>query len=176
MPYKDLEKAREYARERNRRYRAANPDGVREKNRRYLAANPEKAAEFKRRQREGNPVRHLWNMHGMRPEDRAAMVTAQEGRCCYCERPLGSDPHEVHIDHDHSCTCGPANSCTACRRGLACRDCNVLIGHAGDDPDRLDRIAANFRLLTAGSRERIAGSAPQEELPIDIRRARREAG
>ena len=31
-----------------------------------------------------------------------------------------------------------------CRRGLTHRSCNILLGHAEDDPEKLMRIAINF--------------------------------
>ena len=95
------------------------------------------------------------------------MLDSQQGRCCYCERPLPDNPKLVHLDHDHSCTCGPKKSCPSCQRGLACQACNNAVGAGGDDPDRLERIAANLRRLKAEARERINGQPVQGEL-IDI--------
>ena len=101
------------------------------------------------------------------------MWDEQHGRCCYCERPLPGDKFHVHIDHDHACTCGRKKTCESCRRGLACRDCNMVVGFAGDDPERLDLITANLRRLSAGARQRIAGKPVQEELPLNVRRLER---
>jgi Recombination endonuclease VII len=82
----------------------------------------------------------------MTPEDWDAMWTAQGGRCCYCEDLLPIDRQQVHIDHDHTC-CPPKRSCAACRRGLACQNCNFVVGNALEDPERLERIAKNLRRL-----------------------------
>lgn len=122
---------------------------------------------------EVNTRKRLRDTHGMAPDDWATMFAAQDGRCCYCERPLPEDGKQVHVDHDHSCTCGPKRSCLHCHRGLACQNCNFVVGNAGDDPDRLIVIATNLRRLKAEARERINTKPVQGELPIDIKRAAR---
>ena len=196
MPYKDPEKAREASREAQRRYRAAHPDRVRESQRKSHQNAPEEVRARKRerdqRRRDENRDlvnaqardryarnprpkdetrrQHLWVRHRMTPEDYQAMWDAQGGRCCYCERPLPDDTRKVHIDHDHSCTCGPKNTCGSCRRGLSCDACNQVIGKADEDWDRLERIAANGRKLQAAARERISGKPVQAEL-FDINEA-----
>ena len=96
----------------------------------------------------------------------------QGGRCCYCERPLPENPRKVHIDHDHTCTCGSKGSCEYCRRGLACDSCNQIIGKADEDWERLERIAANGRRLQAQARARINAKPVQAEL-FDINQAPR---
>lgn len=108
-------------------------------------------------------------VHGISTEVLAAMWEAQGGRCCYCERPLPpADSRQVHVDHDHSRTCGPKRSCRHCQRGLACQNRNFVVGNAGDDPDRLEVIAANLRRLRDEARDRIARKPVQGEL-IEIR-------
>jgi hypothetical protein len=84
-----------------------------------------------------------------------ALWEAQDGRCYLCRDELRRDePKAIHLDHDHSC-CPLARSCERCRRGLACKDCNHLIGVAKDDPDRLRRIADNLERAVEGVRERM---------------------
>lgn len=108
----------------------------------------------RQRSRERARVRHprtpeqqrrylLKAQHGMTPGDWDAMWSAQRGRCCYCERSLPVDRKQVHIDHDHSC-CPPKRSCVLCRRGLACAVCNLIVGYADDDADRLEVITRNL--------------------------------
>jgi hypothetical protein len=52
------------------------------------------------------------------------------------------------MDHDHAC-CSGNKSCERCRRGLAHLACNLLLGMAGDDPEKLMRIAINFEKVHA---------------------------
>ena len=168
----------------DRRYAESDPERIRkmrrEQRRRYVAANRERvnaaARDQQRQQRQADPdltwMRGLKQRHGLRPEDWAALIAAQDGRCCYCERPLPEDRTKIHIDHDHTCTCGPDKSCISCRRGIACHHCNAIVGRADDDPDRLERVAANLRHLGADARRRINGKPAQAEL-FDINRAAR---
>lgn len=86
----------------------------------------------------------LAKFHGMTPDDFDALVTAQGGRCYLCEEPLQLAVRmKVNIDHDWRC-CPSGKSCASCRRGLACKRCNLLIGKAVDDPVLLRRIADNL--------------------------------
>ncbi len=84
---------------------------------------------------------------------RVKLWQEQDGLCYLCKDPLGPDRMAV-IDHDHRC-CPPGYSCEICRRGLACRLCNWIAGYAFDDPDRLERIAANLRCSVASVTERM---------------------
>jgi len=175
-------------REQARKRRVADPERHREytrrdyqKHREERVKGSQRTAEkyrekYRARRSATAAVRRLRGIHGgMTPEDWAANIAAQEGRCCYCQRPLPEDRKQVHIDHDHSCTCGPRRTCVACRRGLACWSCNALIGNAGDDPDRLEIILVNFRRLKAQACERISGQPTQDELPLGVTPIRREA-
>jgi hypothetical protein len=81
----------------------------------------------KLRNPDGNWQNHLKYAHGMHPEDWFAMWKRQAGRCYLCDQALPEDRGKVHIDHDHSC-CGKDRSCGRCRRGLAHRICNTLLG------------------------------------------------
>ena len=61
--------------------------------------------------------------YGITLEERDALVAAQGGRCRICreEKPL-------LVDHCHK---------TSVVRGMLCRQCNVVLGHAKDRPDIL---------------------------------------
>lgn len=63
------------------------------------------------------------------------LLVAQHGCCAICGT---NDPggRPWHIDHDHAC-CRGKGSCGQCVRGLLCTNCNLLLGHAGDNPARL---------------------------------------
>jgi hypothetical protein len=78
----------------------------------------------------------------------------QDGRCYLCDDPLDREgARRVNIDHDHRC-CPKGKTCEYCRRGLACAPCNVLIGRANDDPERLHRIADNLAKANADVEQR----------------------
>lgn len=87
-----------------------------------------------------------------------AMSAAQDGLCYLCEMPLDFTVERgVHVDHDHTC-CGPRRSCEKCRRGLSHRDCNLAVGWARDDPEKLRRIAGNLEIAITAARARISGA------------------
>lgn len=74
-----------------------------------------------------------WKAIGASQEYYDQQFEAQAGRCAICgsDIPLkgtGAANEVFCIDHDHL---------TAQLRGLLCIDCNLMIGHALDDPDRL---------------------------------------
>jgi hypothetical protein len=128
--------------------------------REYNLQHPEQAREARRRWQDAHPFSRR---HGMQPADWVAMFEAQHGQCYLCGDQLSADRRKTHIDHDHSC-CPSAESCGYCRRGLACNNCNTLIGMASDDPDRLRRIADNLEATLALVRERIKDKPIQGEL------------
>lgn len=79
----------------------------------------------------------LRSRFGITELDYQRMETAQGGCCASCgEVPASHNSrHErrpLVIDHDHR---------TGRVRGLLCTNCNVAIGHAKDDPDRLRMMA-----------------------------------
>lgn len=150
-----------------REAKRANREASNKRQREYRAANPEKYRQTAARWREANRdlawAYWLKNIHCLSPGDWNAMWQSQGGRCYLCgdELPLGKD---THIDHDHAC-CGRRRSCKACQRGLSCSRCNRLIGLAGDDPDRIKRIAAALRAAKAATAKRRAASR-QQEMPL----------
>src|SRR6185437_4391871 len=141
----DREKLSAYQRE----YRLRNQEARREYERAYRKANPVSTAAKTAKKRHGTAQAF------------AAMWAEQGGRCYLCED--GLVPGSAHIDHDHLC-CPVGKSCRWCRRGLACRRCNILIGHADHDPARLRRIADNLEAVLQPVRDRIACKPHQAEL------------
>ena len=111
---------------------------------------------------------------GLTPDDLARMREAQHGLCYLCGDPLPGDTYFLAIDHDHRC-CPPKTSCAFCRRGLTCHACNVLIGHAKDDPARLRRIADNLDAAITAATSRIARKPPVQLELVPLRRKRRPA-
>lgn len=123
-------------RESDRKYRETHPDRVKESKKKYQDANKDKIRE---RSSESRRVYQLKRFHHMTPLEYEQMWESQNGCCYLCGDPLVRG-RSTHIDHDHAC-CGAGESCFQCRRGLACKNCNLVVGHAFDDPERLRRIA-----------------------------------
>jgi len=118
------DKVRTYARawrDRNpdyaRKWRLANPDKVKEYSAygsRWVAANPDKVQRAKRKHK-----------YGITPEQYDELVVSQTGRCRICEEGV-----ELVIDHDHT---------TGRVRGLLCGTCNSGLGMFRDRPDILQK-------------------------------------
>jgi recombination endonuclease VII len=69
--------------------------------------------------------RSLEKTYQLSPAKLALMLAAQNWQCAICARSFRSiSKRERHIDHDHR---------TGRVRGLLCRECNLLLGHARDD-------------------------------------------
>jgi hypothetical protein len=164
---------RERRREYRRRYDAENADRIRAVKalkRAEVSADPEKAAERRakaheyylanrdrirenaRQRREATLIHRTWNFrsaHGTKQSLLDELYEAQTGECYLCGDLLDREaPRAIHLDHDHRC-CKLGRSCERCRRGLACKDCNTVIGRAQDDPARLRRIADNLERALA---------------------------
>lgn len=59
----------------------------------------------------------------MEPDDYDRLYAAQDGRCAICRRATGKT-RRLSVDHDHA---------TGKVRGLLCRPCNQMLGHARDE-------------------------------------------
>ncbi|MCX4912876.1 endonuclease VII domain-containing protein [Streptomyces sp. NBC_00687] len=62
-------------------------------------------------------------VYGLGPGDYDRLYALQGGRCPICLRATGKT-RRLSIDHDHA---------TGDVRGLLCRPCNTLLGHARDE-------------------------------------------
>ena len=98
--------------------------------REWTRKNPEKAALKDRRAR-------LKKAYGLTEEDWRQMLADQGHACAICGTgdPGGrgfTETFGFHVDHCHT---------TGVVRGLLCHRCNLAIGHAEDDPQRLRRMA-----------------------------------
>lgn len=141
----------ENVRERVRRYKEENREAYREADARRYAANPEKGRS-----------QGLKRRHGLDDVGWARMWAEQEGRCYLCERKLDfSSSRLVVVEHWHGCTAhDPEFSCTACRRGLACIKCNIVVGIVEDEPELLRLMADRLEAANNSVRRRQA-KAPQ---------------
>lgn len=128
--------------------------------REYYAKNPEKQKERSRKRRKENPERkreenracrgrhkHRYNSArrgggaGLSPEEIAALVIAQGGRCALCgETPEPGNGHNSSdgfcVDHDHS---------TGAVRELLCYRCNLLVGWVEGDLNLAEQAIAYVR-------------------------------
>lgn len=143
----------------------------RQKARDKYAADPEPGREAARRWRAKNPGRHgrpqniaanlRWKFN-LTPDQVKELAAKQEGLCYLCNEPLDFERQRaVHIDHDRSC-CRGNRSCGTCVRGLACGRCNAGIGHFGDDPERMRRVADNLEMANAALRGATRTVTPSE--------------
>ena len=83
-------------------------------------------------------------------------LLARQGGCCaICHTAEPGGRGQWMIDHNHAC-CPGTGSCGQCVRGLLCNQCNLMLGHANDQPERL-RAALDYLLggSTCGSSSRM---------------------
>lgn len=77
------------------------------------------------------------SVYGITPEQYAEIHEAQGGVCFICRRATGAT-RKLSVDHDHliadqECGHDPKSGCPDCVRGLLCRPCNDMLGHARDN-------------------------------------------
>lgn len=76
----------------------------------------------KKRRREANHERAVQRTYGLNEGEYAQLYEFQGGKCAACRRATGKT-RRLSVDHDHA---------TGEVRGLLCRPCNTLLGHARD--------------------------------------------
>lgn len=81
-------------------------------------------------------LRYLQSRYGLTIEQFDEMVEKQGGLCAICSSPPKGRWKRLHVDHDHV---------TGKVRGLLCHACNILLGHARDSGDILQKAAAYLR-------------------------------
>ena len=104
-----------------------------EQHRAYLKRNPEYHAKRYRRIHMEERERHLKRKYGITLADYERMFREQAGCCGVCGV---KQKRSFDVDHCHE---------TGVVRGLLCTNCNRFIGHAGDDPERLEAAAQYLR-------------------------------
>lgn len=108
-------------------YHRKNRDALIAKNKAWKAKNPEK--------RHASALRAALRRYGMTPEEFAAMLKAQDGRCAVCgvTKPNGAKrQRRMFVDHDHE---------TGKVRGLLCHGCNSARGLVRENPAVLRELA-----------------------------------
>jgi hypothetical protein len=87
---------------------------------------------------------HLKNRYSVTLEEIVLRYESQGGGCSICNKALphpadeNGDRWQTNIDHDHNC-CPTDTTCGSCTRGLLCRDCNLMLGHAKDNLETLKK-------------------------------------
>lgn len=87
---------------------------------------------------------HLKKRYSITLEELVTIYESQGGGCAICNKALPhpadeqGDKWQSNIDHDHNC-CPTDTTCGNCIRGLLCRDCNLMLGHAKDSHETLKK-------------------------------------
>lgn len=76
-------------------------------------------------------AKYVARTYSLAPREYETLYVGQGGVCAICTRATGAT-RKLSVDHDHKC-CSGGVSCGYCVRGLLCRPCNDLLGHARDD-------------------------------------------
>lgn len=104
-----------------RNWRAANPKKVAEASARHKAKHLEK-------RRQGYRDAGFKKRYGITEAQRDEMLAAQDGVCAICGSNDPASKKGWHVDHSHA---------TGKIRAILCANCNVALGHANDDVNRL---------------------------------------
>lgn len=115
--------------------------------REWSKANKDRRTASTRRSRAARLLRR-YQAH---TDDIDVLVAEQHGLCYLCGGLPGVKGFS--IDHDHELHEMGLKS----YRGLACGNCNLCIGNANDDPDRMDRLSHNLRMVKAALRATVVG-------------------
>jgi hypothetical protein len=111
---------------------------------------PEERDKLTQRQRNGrknDPIRFrgydMKKRFGVTWEEFDRRFAEQGNKCAGCgTTESGESSGSWHIDHDHACCPLPKRkTCGKCIRGILCRSCNLALGNARDDVDRLRGLA-----------------------------------
>jgi hypothetical protein len=143
----------------NRQYYLAHREEAIERSRQNRLQNVERERDRYRRRRLSG---YRSPQQILRDEIKSEFWLAQNGQCYLCEESLESK-EAAHLDHDHRC-CPRAKVCRYCARGLSCEPCNLLIGNARDDVEKIERIARNLRAKLTEIDGRLASKPAQGAL------------
>jgi hypothetical protein len=97
-----------------------------ERQRRRRALFPERCREINRRSERKTK---LLKVYGLTLND-YNLKLKQQGNCCAICKTTSSGKRDWHVDHCHS---------TGKVRGLLCHSCNLMLGHAKDNMNTLEK-------------------------------------
>ncbi len=97
-------------------------------------------------QRGSIPRSPLTGRQGLSPDQVSHQLASQSFLCMICKGALLKD---WVVDHDHALAArhghNPQQGCQRCFRAILCKGCNLMLGWARDDPERLEVGAAYLR-------------------------------
>ena len=111
-------KNKEYYKQYCKQWQLDNPEKVREYVRQWRLANPEKVYKIARRSQ-------LKKGFNITLEQYDKILVKQNFKCAICNKHMSEFKRALAVDHDHE---------TGKIRGLLCRNCNAILGYAGDNP------------------------------------------
>lgn len=128
---------RNYARklELNRLWREKT--GYRYDKKKALAATKKWQSENQEKVRSYRRSRHLKEVYGLSVDEYDYILASQNGRCGACKEEFVGKPH---VDHCHA---------TGRVRGILCGGCNIALGHAKDDVERLKSLIGYLEIHQA---------------------------
>jgi hypothetical protein len=85
-----------------------------------------------RQRKAANHEKRVQQTYGLQAGEYALLYAFQLGHCAICRRATGAS-RRLSVDHDHE---------TGLVRGLLCRPCNTMLGHARDREDFFERAKA----------------------------------
>lgn len=153
-------------REKDRKWREANPEYASKASRAWRERNPERAAAYDTDGKAGKRESHLRRKFGITSADVEAMAARQRGECACCASPLPPRTGKgrgYRVDHNHA---------TGKVRGLLCRQCNVSLGLLKENPATLYQMAAYLELDRTRPVVYLVGSLRNPQVPslaADIR-------
>jgi hypothetical protein len=109
---------------------------------------------------------NLWQMYRIRVSDYEALLEAQDHRCASCG-VHEDDVNRAHVGgvprQDGTPSPKPALVVDHCHqsgviRALLCSPCNRVIGHAQDDPERLEAAARYLRRAPTTTLSAVGGN------------------
>ena len=155
---KMTESEREEERSKNRQRRASRTPEAHEKNRQYNRAyfaslSPEKRKQysassvFKTPEQKQNRSRYMRSRnlklkYGMTTSDWSTLFAAQGESCAICKSPKPGNKLGWSTDHDHL---------TGKVRGILCRSCNLMLGNAEDNAERMQLAVAYLKRHGGGA-------------------------
>lgn len=125
---------KEEQKEKRRQYNQTHKEERREYQRQWQRLNREKmrgyAKKYYHSHKEKTREYQIQHRYGISGDDFLAIWDNQGGRCAICRKSFAKQ-FDVCIDHCHK---------TGKVRGLLCRNCNIGLGHFGEEPEVFNRI------------------------------------